>query len=64
MSGMAPIIARTLFRLDLRAAPGETLDAGHPELGWGRRDERQYQISDAYITIHDGPLLQFRKRKV
>jgi len=62
MTELALIIARTLFRLELRAAPGENLGAGHPSLGWGRRDENQYQISDAYITVHDGPMLQFKKR--
>jgi cytochrome P450 len=62
MVELALIIARTLFRLDLRAAPGEHLGAGHSSLGWGRRDENQYQITDAYITVRDGPILQFRKR--
>ncbi|KAF2878581.1 cytochrome P450 monooxygenase-like protein [Massariosphaeria phaeospora] len=61
---MALIIAKTMFRFELRAAPGDTLGAGHPSLGWGRRDERQFQVSDAYITVHDGPILQFRKRTV
>lgn len=62
MTELALIIARTLFRLDLRAAPDENLGAGHPRLGWGRRDENQYQIQDAYITVHEGPMLQFKKR--
>ncbi|KAJ4305706.1 hypothetical protein N0V90_001237 [Kalmusia sp. IMI 367209] len=62
MMEMALIISRTLFRLDLQAAPGENLGAGHPSLGWGRRDQNQYQISDAYITVHEGPMLRFKKR--
>lgn len=57
MMEMALIVAKTLFRLDLRAVAGENLGAGHAGLGWGRRDERQYQISDAYITVHQGPVL-------
>jgi cytochrome P450 len=63
MTELALIIARILFRLDLQAAPGQHLGAGHPSLGWGRRDNNQYQIVDAYITVHDGPMLQFKKRK-
>ncbi|KAF1997031.1 cytochrome P450 [Amniculicola lignicola CBS 123094] len=62
MAELALIIARTLFRLDLRVVPGESLGAGHRSLGWGRRDENQYQVRDAYITVHEGPMLQFRKR--
>ncbi|KAF2865672.1 benzoate 4-monooxygenase cytochrome P450 [Massariosphaeria phaeospora] len=62
MTEFALIVARTLFRLDLRAAPGNTLGAGHPSLGWGRRDPKQYQLIDAYISVKDGPVLQFRER--
>ncbi|KAK7186528.1 hypothetical protein DPSP01_002041 [Paraphaeosphaeria sporulosa] len=62
MTEMALVVARTLFQLDLRAVVGEDLGAGSERLGWGRRDKKQYQISDAYITVHEGPILQFRKR--
>lgn len=64
MMEMALIIAKTLFKLDVRSVPGEDLGAGHPSLGVGRRDKNQYQIVDAYITVHSGPLVQFRKRNV
>ena len=62
MTEMALVVARTLFRLDLRAVPGDNLGAGHPKLGWGRNDESRYVLSDAYITVHEGPVLQFRKK--
>lgn len=62
MTELALIIARTLFRLDLQAVHGEDLGAGHPSLGWGRRNKDQYQISDAYITVRERPILQFKKR--
>jgi cytochrome P450 len=61
MTEMALVVARTLFRVDLRAVPGENLGGGHASLGWGRRDENQYHITDAYITVHEGPILQFKK---
>ncbi|KAI9788795.1 MAG: hypothetical protein M1816_006576 [Peltula sp. TS41687] len=56
--------ARTLYRLDMRAAPGSTLGEGAPELGWGRRDRNQYQVVDAYISLRQGPMLQFKRRSV
>ncbi|KAJ4354680.1 uncharacterized protein N0V89_006417 [Didymosphaeria variabile] len=62
MTEMALVVARTLFRLDLRAVPGENLGGGNKTLGPGRTDEAQYHIDDAYITVHKGPVLQFRKR--
>lgn len=55
-------IARTLYRFDVRAEPGSTLGEGKPELGWGRRDRKQFQVDDAYISIRHGPMIQFRKR--
>ncbi|CAI6236518.1 unnamed protein product [Periconia digitata] len=64
MTEMALIICRTLFRLDVRSVVGEDLGAGHPSLGWGRRDRSQYQIADAFVSVHKGPLVQFRKRSV
>ena len=56
-------IARTLHRLDVRAVPGSTLGEGAPELGWGRRDRNQFQLDDAYVSMRDGPMLQFKKRE-
>lgn len=55
-------LARTLHRLDVRRAPGSTLGQGTPERGWGASDGRQFQLTDAFIALRDGPELQFRKR--
>ncbi|KAI0505420.1 cytochrome P450 monooxygenase-like protein [Xylaria bambusicola] len=55
-------IARTLYQLDVRRAPGSTLGGGSPELGWGRTDPNQYQLVDAYISLREGPEVQFRRR--
>ena len=54
-------IARTLYRLDVKAAHGLTLGEGDPELGWGRRDRKQFQLYDAYISMRDGPMVQFKE---
>jgi cytochrome P450 len=62
MAEIALVIAKTLYRLDLRAVPVGGLGAGHPRLGLGRREKGQYQIMDAYIAVRDGPVLQFKPR--
>lgn len=62
MTEMALVVARTLFHLDLRAVPGDNLGAGHSKLGWGKRDESQCNIDDAYITVNRGPMLLFRRK--
>jgi cytochrome P450 len=59
---MMTAIGRTLFRMDIRRAPGSELGAGRPELGWGRRNRRHFQVRDAYISVRQGPMVQFRKR--
>lgn len=60
---MLLVIARTLYRFDVRLAPDSTLGEGAPELGWGRRNKNQFQLEDVYISIRNGPLLQFRRRQ-
>jgi len=55
-------IGRTLYRMDVKRVPGTTLGQGRPEMGWGMRSEDHFQVQDAYISIKDGPLLQFKKR--
>lgn len=62
MTEIMIVVARTLHRLDMRRAPGSTLGCGAPELGWGARDRRQFQLNDAYISLRHGPEVQFRKR--
>ena len=57
------VVSRTLYRMDVRLAPGSTLGEGAPELGWGRRDKNQFQLLDAFVAIRQGPLLQFRRRR-
>ena len=58
------VIARTLFLMDVKLAPGDDLGAMKPEFGWGRRNKNKFDIKDAYISIRDGPRVQLRKRVV
>lgn len=54
--------AKTLHRMDVRLAPGDTLGAGSPERGWGMRRKDHVTLKDAFIAVRDGPMLQFRRR--
>jgi cytochrome P450 len=62
MLELCMVFARTLWRMDVRLAPGTHVGEGRPDLGWGRRDPRQFMLKDAYVSMREGPLLQFRAR--
>ncbi|KZZ86702.1 cytochrome P450 monooxygenase [Moelleriella libera RCEF 2490] len=64
MIELLALVGRTLWRFDMRRAPGArlTLGGGSPDLGWGQRDPDQFRLIDAYMTLHEGPMLQLRKR--
>jgi cytochrome P450 len=62
MAEMMLVIAKTVFLFDLRKAPESTLGEGKPELGWGQSDRNQLQVVDAYISLREGPVPQFRRR--
>jgi cytochrome P450 len=46
------MVAKTVYRLDFRLAPGTKKGNGAPEM----------DLKDAYITVKNGPVLQFRRR--
>jgi cytochrome P450 len=56
------IVARTLWRYDVKNAEGQNVGEGKPELGWGRRNRGHMQFRDAYIGLREGPIVQFKKR--
>ncbi|KAL4869015.1 hypothetical protein BDV12DRAFT_88008 [Aspergillus spectabilis] len=55
-------IARTLWQYDARLLPGDTTGGGNQSKKWGRSDPGTFQVTDSYISIRDGPMIQFRKR--
>ncbi|CAG8951558.1 hypothetical protein HYFRA_00007474 [Hymenoscyphus fraxineus] len=59
-------IARMLHRLEVRKPPtGEnSLGEGNPNGGWGKRNKNIFQIQDSYISVRNGPMVQFKKRRV
>jgi cytochrome P450 len=62
MLQLSMVISRTLYRFDIRLAPGTHTGEGRHDLGWGQRDPRQFMFKDAYISLREGPLLQFKRR--
>ncbi|KAH6677113.1 putative cytochrome 67 [Halenospora varia] len=63
MLEMMLTVGRTLYVMDLKAPSGDSLGAGAPNLGWGRRDKNVFQVRDAYLSLRDGPMVQFKRRE-
>jgi hypothetical protein len=61
MAELLITFAKTLHRMDVRLTPEDSLGAGAPDLGWGMRS-KEIMLKDAFISIKDGPMLQFRRR--
>ncbi|KAI1172232.1 benzoate 4-monooxygenase cytochrome P450 [Nemania sp. FL0916] len=55
MAEILLVLSKTLLRFDLRKTPGSSLGEGRPEMGWGARDRKQFQVIDAYVSLKQGP---------
>ncbi|KAK1149713.1 hypothetical protein N8T08_005267 [Aspergillus melleus] len=55
-------ITKTLWVYDMRLLPGDTTGTGKNETTWGKHDLNVFQVIDSYISIRDGPMVQFRMR--
>ncbi|KAL4882545.1 benzoate 4-monooxygenase cytochrome P450 [Aspergillus karnatakaensis] len=56
------VIAKTLWQYDARLLPGDSTGGGSQSKGWGRSDASTFQVTDSYISVRDGPMVQFKKR--
>ncbi len=56
-------LARVVWLYDIRlAVNGPRVGEGSPGLEWGRRRTDEYQSFDAFVSMKDGPLVEFRAR--
>ncbi|KAL9579004.1 MAG: hypothetical protein Q9212_005359 [Teloschistes hypoglaucus] len=54
------VMAKILFRADVRLAEGDHLGEGRADLGWGRRNKSQFQTKDAFVSAREGPIVQLK----
>ncbi|KAF2680559.1 benzoate 4-monooxygenase cytochrome-like protein P450 [Lentithecium fluviatile CBS 122367] len=57
------VVARTIWLFDMRLEPGSTLGEGRKELGVGRQRPKEFQTLDRFVSMHEGPMLQFKRRE-
>lgn len=60
---MGITMAKVLFLYDVRAVEDDKLGAGRSELMWGRRNEQEFQLWDIFVSIRNGPNVQFKYNK-
>ena len=61
---MSIIVARILWLFELRLQPGSRVGEGHPGLGEYREQTNEYQTKDIFVSAHDGPMIEFKRRSV
>ena len=56
-------LARLLYLMDVKVPEGNTLGQGAPDLMWGRRNQNQFQVTDYFLAMKQGPMAQFKRRQ-
>lgn len=55
-------IARTLWLYDVRLLPGDTTGTGNMANEYATREIVVFHVFDSYISIRNGPMVQFKRR--
>lgn len=61
---MMIIIAKMVYRFELKQDPKSNLGGGRADGPEGRQQEGQYQTYDAFVALRDGPMVRFERRNV
>ncbi|KAL8804216.1 MAG: hypothetical protein Q9200_005909 [Gallowayella weberi] len=60
---MSITMAKALYLCEVRALEGNEIGAGKPGLMWGRENKNHFQTWDVFVSLRQGPLVQFKGRK-
>ena len=59
---MSLILARMIWLYEMRVQPGSTVGEGNERLGRGRERKNEFQTFDRFVSMHDGPMVEFKQR--
>lgn len=59
---MSIVVAKLVYLFDMRQDPNNLLGGGGPGKGRGRGNVDLYQTYDVFVSLHDGPMIQFKRR--
>lgn len=60
---MSIVMAKLVYMFDMRQDPKNPLGGGGPGAGRGRENANLYQTYDVFVSLHDGPMIQFKRRE-
>ncbi|KAL1875164.1 hypothetical protein Daus18300_003232 [Diaporthe australafricana] len=61
---MMIVMAKIIYRFEVRRDFADNLGGGSPDGRWGRRNVDQYQTYDAFVSLREGPMVQFKRRQL
>lgn len=59
---MSIVLAKLVYMFDTREDPNKAVGGGAPGKGRGRENPDIYQTYDVFVSLHDGPMVQFKRR--
>lgn len=59
---MSIVVAKVIYQFEVRQDPANLVGGGCLGGRAGRDRQEQYQTHDAFVSLRDGPVVQFRKR--
>ncbi|KAG8161257.1 hypothetical protein KVR01_009521 [Diaporthe batatas] len=59
---MTIVMAKLVYLFDMREDPDKKVGGGGPGKGPGRENPDLYQTYDIFVSLHDGPMIQFKRR--
>lgn len=60
---MSIVVAKVIYHFEIRQDASNFLGGGEQGGKMGRNKADQYQTYDAFVSLRDGPMLQFKKRE-
>lgn len=60
---MMIVMAKIIHKFEVRRDFADNLGGGSPEGRVGRRNVDQYQTYDAFVSLRQGPMVQFKRRQ-
>ena len=59
---LALTVARMAWIYEWRLQPGSSVGEGRKGMGWGREKKDEFQLWDKFVSISEGPLVEFKSR--